>query len=145
MVFIATGIVLVFLMLFLVANGTLNGLIFYATIIAVNKDIFFPPGKSNWLKVFIAWINLDFGIQVCYFDGMDMYTYTWLQFFFPVYIWTLVGIIIIISRHSIRITRMLRSNPIAVLATLFLLSYAKLLCTVITVFYTMQKWSIQMD
>ena len=137
LVFIVAGIVLVSLILLLqltVANGTLNGLIFYANIIAVNKDIF-PPGKSNWLKVFIAWINLDFGIQLCFFDGMDMYIHTWLQFFFPVYVWTLVGIIIIISRHSVRITRMLRSNPVAVLATLFLLSYAKLLRTIITVFY----------
>ena len=138
LVFMAAGVVLVCLMLLLqltVANGTLNGLIFYANIIAVNKDIFFPPGKSNWLKVFIAWINLDFGIQVCFFDGMDMYIHTWLQFFFPVYVWTLVGIIIIISRYSIWITRMLRSNPVAVLATLFLLSYAKLLRTIITIFY----------
>ena len=76
----AAGVVLVCLMLLLqltVANGTLNGLIFYANTIAVNKDIF-PPGKSNWSKVFAAWINLDFDIQVCFFDGMDMYIHTWL-------------------------------------------------------------------
>ena len=138
LVFILAGVALVVLLIALkltVATGMVNGLIFYANIVALNKDIFFVPGESNWLKVFIAWLNLDLGIQVCFFDGMDTYTHTWFQFLFPFYIWTLVGLIIFISHHSTWITRQLGSNPVAVLATLFLLSYAKLLRTIATVFY----------
>ena len=138
LIFALAGIALVALLLLLkltVAHGTINGLIFYANIVAVNKDIFFPPGRFNWLKVFIAWINLDVGIEMCFFDGMDMYAHTWLQFIFPFYVWFLVGMIIIMSHHSTWITRQLGSNPVAVLATLFLLSYAKLLRTIITAFY----------
>jgi len=62
---------------------------------------------------------------------MDEYTKTWLQFVFPLYVWILVGLIITVSNYSSKITWLLGSNPVAVLATLFLLSYAKLLRTII--------------
>ena len=84
------------------------------------------------MTVFIAWLNLDLGIETCFFDGMDEYTKTWLQFVFPIYVWILVGLIIIVSNYSSKITRLLGSNPVAVLATLFLLSYAKLLMPSLT-------------
>ena len=68
---------------------------------------------------------------------MDAYFKTWLQFLFPLYIWSLVGLIIIASNYSSRVGRVFGSNPVAVLATLFLLSYAKLLRTIIaTLFFT---------
>ena len=138
LIFALAGVALIAMLLFLkltVATGTINGLIFYANIVAVNRDIFLPPGEFNWQKIFIAWLNLDFGIEVCFFDGMDVYIHTWLQFVFPFYVWSLVGVIIFISHRSTWITRRLGSNPIAVLATLFLLSYTKLLRTIMAVFY----------
>ena len=85
--------------------------------------------------MFIAWLNLDLGMETCFFDGMDAYAKTWLQFVFPLYVWSLVGLIIITSEYSSKITRVFGSNPVAVLATLFLLSYAKLLRTIIAVLY----------
>jgi len=66
---------------------------------------------------------------------MDAYVKTWLQFVFPLYVWSLVGLIIIASKYSSRVTRVFGSNPVAVLATLFLLSYAKLLRTIIAALY----------
>jgi len=123
--FALAGIALVLLLLICkltVAAGTINGVIFYANIVTVNHAIFFPPNQTNILMVFIAWLNL---IETCFFDGMDAYVKTWLQFIFPLYIWSLVGLIIIASNYSSRIGRLFGSNPVAVLATLFLLSYAK--------------------
>ena len=118
-----------------VAAGTISGLIFYANIVTVNQSIFFPSGETNILTVFIAWLNLDLGIETCFFDGMDAYSMTWLQFVFPIYIWLLVGLIAILCNYSTTAARILGStNPIAVLATLFLLSYTKLLRTVIAAF-----------
>ena len=136
--FALAGIGLVLLLLvfkFTVAAGTINGLIFYANVVAVNHSIFFSPNETNILEVFIAWLNLDLGIETCFFDGMDAYVKTWLQFVFPLYVWSLVGLIIIGSEYSSRIARFFGSNPVAVLATLFLLSYAKLLRTIIAVLY----------
>ena len=134
--FAMAGFVLViflFICKLTVAAGTISGLIFYANIIAVNKTLFFPSGETNILTVFIAWLNLDLGIETCFFDGMDGHFRTWLQFVFPLYIWLLVGLITIICNVSTTAARILGStNPIAVLATLFLLSYTKLLRTIIT-------------
>ena len=64
---------------------------------------------------------------MCFFNGLDAYGRVWLQFLFPAYIWILVGVMIMTSRHSTRIAKLTGSNAVPVLATLFLLSYSKLL------------------
>ena len=46
-----------------------------------------------------------------------------------------MGLIIVASDYSSRVERLFGSNPVAVLATLFLLSYAKLLCTIIAAMF----------
>ena len=135
--FVFAGLALVFLLLLLrltVAAGTIDSLIFYANILGVNSAVFFPPETTNnVLTVFVAWLNLDLGIETCFFDGMDAYAKTWLQFVFPFYVWALVGMIILISHKSLKVAALLGRNPVAVLATLFLLSYAKLLRAIIAV------------
>ena len=137
-VFIAAGIVLVvFLMLFnlTVSVGTINGLIFYANIVRANQAIFFPQGTNNeFLSIFIAWLNLDLGIETCFYSGLDAYAKTWLQFLFPVYIWIIVVLIIVSSHYSTTAAKLSGRNAVQVLATLFLLSYAKLLRITITAF-----------
>ena len=141
--FAVAGVALVLFLLVLrlnVSSGTINGLVFYANILAVNTA-FFQPQSTNILTIFISWINLDLGIETCFYDGMDAYAKAWLQFAFPFYVWALVGIIIFASHHSLTVSRIFGSNPIAVLATLFLLSYAKLLRTVIAAFsYTLLEY-----
>ena len=132
------GVALViFLMLFnlTVSIGTINGLIFYANIIRASQAVFFPPEmNSSFLSVFIAWLNLDLGIETCFYDGLDAYAKTWLQFVFPIYIWLIVITIIVASHYSTRVSKVIPNNALQVLATLFLLSYAKMLRIVITVF-----------
>ncbi len=61
-----------------VAVGTINGLVFYANIVAANQALYFPKHNSEgaFLRVLIAWINLDLGIETCFYNGMDMYTRT---------------------------------------------------------------------
>ena len=140
--FTLAGVALVLLLLVLrltVAVGTINGLVFYANIFAMNSATFSP--HSNVLTVFIAWLNLDLGIETCFYDGMDAYTKAWLQFVFPFYVGALVGIIILISHYSSKVATILGTNPIAVLATLFLLSYSKLLRAVIAALsYTLLEY-----
>ena len=118
-----------------VSVGTINGLIFYANVIRAQHTMFFVPEISNsFLNKFIAWLNLDLGIEACFYDGLDALTKTWLQFLFPIYIWLLVIAIIVSSHYSTRISRISGNNAVQVLATLFLLSYTKLLRVIITVF-----------
>ena len=124
-------VILLFLLNLTVVAGTLHGLIFCANIVAANHHIFFPHTSNNPATIFIAWLNLDLGIQTCFYNGMDAYAKTWLEFVFPVYIWVIVGFLVHISYCSVTVTKLLGSNPVPVLATLFLLSYAKILRTII--------------
>ena len=138
--FAFAGIALVFLLTVFNLNisvGTINGLIFYANIVRANTAVFFPPTQSTAVmipSVFMAWLNLDLGIDVCFYDGLDTFAKTWLQLVFPVYVWILVIGIIISSHYSTRAARLSGKNSVPVLATLFLLSYAKLLRVIIAAF-----------
>ena len=134
--FLLAGMLLVFTLTALdltVSEGTINGLIFYANIVHTNKAIFFPSKAMYVFSIFIAWLNLDLGIETCFFNGMDMYARTWLQFAFPLYIWAIVFAMIVSSRYSTLAGKLFgRNNSVRVLATLFLLSYTKILRTIIT-------------
>ena len=133
---IIAGILLVTALLALnmtVAVGLINGFIFYANIVAANSAVFFPSSEPSFPTVFVAWLNLDIGIDVCFFDGLDAYIKTWFQLAFPVYIISLVIIVIVVSEYSPRFAGLIgKRDPVATLATLILLSYAKLLSVTIT-------------
>ena len=107
-----------------VTVGALNSIIFYANIIDANRSIHFGQSNLKIVSVFISWLNLDTGFDVCFFEGMDAYARTWLQLDFP---W--------VSSHSTKFSNLLgKKNPVATLATLILLSYTNLLETVIVSF-----------
>ena len=130
------GVVLVMLLFLLnctVSVGTIHGLVLYANIIA--PGIFYRlnfPDPTRVL-IFIAWLNFNFGFETCFYNGMNTIVKVWLQFVFPAYILLLVGVFIYLSRWSSLVARCFRRNAVAVLATLILLSYTKVLETVITV------------
>ena len=135
-VFLFAGMLLVFFLFALnltISEGTINGVIFYANIVHTNRAIFFTSKATDFFAVFIAWLNLDLGIEVCFYDGMDAYARTWLQFVFPVYIWSIVLFMIVSSHYSTTAGNIFgRNNSVRVLATLLLLSYTKILRTIIT-------------
>ena len=132
-VFGLTGIALVAVLMFLnlsVSVGTINGLLFYANMVKLNEAFFFPNGSIPVVSQFISWLNLDLGIEVCLFDGLDGYWNTWLQFVFPAYLFLLMGCIIVGCRYSVWLCRLCGSHAVPALATLFLMSYIKILLTV---------------
>ena len=137
-VFALAGLALVFLIKVLnltVAEGTLKGFIFYVNIIKAAEPTFFPAANTRSPQyLFIAWANLDFGIESCFIDGLNGYWKSWLQFAFPFYVWLIAILIIVVSHYSVRATKIFGNNSVPVLATLFLLSYAKLLRNLINVF-----------
>ena len=118
-----------------VSVGTVNGLIFCANVVKIYEAYFFPGGPIPILSQFISWINLDLGIKTCFFDGMDSCSKTWLQFIFPTYIWFILILIIILSRYSSKMVRLVGRQIIPVLATMILLSYTKLIRTVFHVIH----------
>ena len=130
------GILLVTALLALnmtVSVGLINGIIFYANIVSVGSAVFFPSSEPSFPSVFVAWVNLDIGIDVCFIDGLDAYSKTWLELAFPLYIISLVFIVFVVSEYSPRFAALIgKRDPVLTLATLILLSYAKLLSITIT-------------
>lgn len=55
-----------------------------------------------------------------------------LQFVFPFYIWLILLFVILVSRRSTILPRMIGTNAVPVLATVLLLSYTKLFQTVLS-------------
>ena len=137
---LVAGVVLVvsiYLLNLTVTNGTINGIIFYANIVSINDSILLLNGNVfKPLRVFISFVNLDLGIETCFYNGMDSYAKMWLQLFFPFYLIIIAASIIIASRYSYRILRLTYTRSLPVLATLFLLSYNGVLRTVLTVLFS---------
>lgn len=78
---ILAGILLVILILWLnltVVVGTLSGLLFYANIVSANRVVLLPFSEPNFITVFISWLNLELGIDVCFIKGMNTYIKTWI-------------------------------------------------------------------
>ena len=136
------GLLLVFLIFYLnltVTDGNINAFILYTNIISINIPVFFPTtNKIMPVYTFISLANLDLGIQTCFYNGMDDYAKIWLQLSFPFYLMIIAALIIILSRHYTTIQRLTARRALPVLATLFLLSYTKILQTISSVlfFYT---------
>jgi len=132
------GLVLVFILFVFnltVAVGHINPSLLYINIVSINASIFFPTGKSV-MYTFTSLANLDLGIETCFFSEMGDYTKMWLQLVFPIYLIFIATLLIITSRYSNTIQRLTARRALPVLATLFLLSYTKVLVTVSNVLFS---------
>ena len=148
--FAVLGVLLVAALFFLnltVTQGTLYGLIFYANIVQVNTSIFFNQSILKPLQVFVSFVNLDLGVPLCFYDGMDDADKAGLQFVFPAYLLILTMTVIVLCHYCLqrspatssssclyRLPIIIGERAVGVLSTLIYLSYSKLLRTVIDVF-----------
>ena len=79
--FAAAGFLLVFfinVLNIILSQGLLNGLIFYANIVWTYESVLFPEYHNTnaalvFLRTFIAWLNLDLGIETCFVKGLTAY------------------------------------------------------------------------
>ena len=130
------GIILVLIIHLLkltVTMGTINGLIFFCNVMSINESLFFDPSKFSFIRLFVSFVNLDLGFEMCFYREMSEIAKTGLQFVFPLYLWLLMFIIIMVGKHNLRSIKSTYS-AVPVLATLILLSYSKILRTTISVF-----------
>ena len=138
-VFLASGILLVVIIMALnltVTEGTLNGLLVYATVIQTHRS-YFPEHQStveHFCWVFVSWINLSFGMKTCLYNGMDGYQHIWALFAQAFYFLFIIVTIVLLSRRFIFFTRLLRKNIIKVLATLAVMLYSNLVFAIFSTF-----------
>ena len=131
-----SGVILVavlFMLNLTVTEGSINGLIFYANVVSMSHSMQYSSAPSQ-LYIFIAWLNLDLGINTCFYNGMDAYVETWLQFAFPLYLWLIIVTTIVLCDKFPKLIVWGSQNAVKVLATLLLLSYTKLQRTLVTIF-----------
>lgn len=137
-----TGVLLVFLLFFLnltVTNGDIIPFIFYANVVSMNSAIFFPTNVPNYpASAFISLANLDLGISTCFYDGMDDYAKMWLTLVFPLYIILFTYLLNKFRLCFKKLHWLTADRYTHVIATLILLTYAKLLVAACHVlfFYT---------
>ena len=129
-------VVALFALRLTVATGTINGLIFYANVLELSMNVFSHENTEFYLAPFhivISLLNINLGFPVCFYEGMTQAGKAGLQFVFPVYLWIIVIGLIVASRNSVWLSNHLSGSSVQVLATLFYLSFAKLLVTAIYV------------
>ena len=131
------GVILVFILFVLrltITVGAINGVIFFCNAMSINENLFYNENQFSFLRVFISFINLDLGFDMCFYSEMTQIAKTGLQFVFPIYLWLLIMIIIFTESFTHFRRRISSYSAVPVLATLILLSYSKLLRTTISVF-----------
>ena len=131
--FAIAGLLLV-LLLFLskvtIKSGNINGFVLYVNILSINSYNIFASNDTittSFAYVLTSLANLDLGFDLCFYNGMTEYSKTWLQLAFPLYLLCLTQLIVQLSRHVQKLTKLTGNNTISVLATLLLLSYNKIL------------------
>ena len=127
-VFAIAGLLLVlalFVLNLTVVDGDIYGFILMVNILSTHDTRVFPSTRDpSWVLVSLC--NLDLGIEVCFYDGMTEYAATWLRLIFPIYVLLIVVTMAFASRYFQVIEKITRKRVIPVIATLYLLSYNKL-------------------
>ena len=125
------GVAIVFLLLILqltVTQGTINGLIFYATLLNVDTYTLLTGYKgAEWSVIILSFLNFELGFPVCLYDGLNEINKALLSIVFPIYILLLAIAFVYVSRYSYRFASWTSRSAIPVLATLIYITYYKLL------------------
>jgi len=126
-------VVILFTLQLTVTHGTLTTIIFYANIVGVNSNVFFPVHQRGFLFVWISLLNLELGFPICFYDGMNEVAKSGLQAVFPIYLLFICLTIILCSEKSNRVAKLTSSHGLPVLATTMYLSFSKMLRYVIDI------------
>ena len=106
-------IYLLFALKLTLTTGTLNGIIFYAQAIGVidlkiSSSHHVISSMYSSAHVFLSILNLNLGFPLCFYIGMTELWKAGLSLLFPLYLLTIVVVLIILSHYSLRL-----SNKIA--------------------------------
>ena len=104
----------------------MHGLIFYSAVAYAHPNVF-RTDQQAFPWIFVSWLNLDLGFQICACNGMTGYQYIWLSFGYISCLVCTQIFIIYLSHKFIFFTRLVQRNVANVLATLIMISYTRIL------------------
>ena len=127
--FLVAGPFVIALICFLnwtVAARSSNGLLLYLNVVSINSDLLLS--SNSFAFAVISWLNFQMGIEICLFDGMDEFAKTAIGFAFPLYLLSLVALIVMVSKciNMHRINKLIGPRITPVLATVIFFSYTML-------------------
>ena len=127
-------IALLFLFNLTIVQGIINGISLYANIMYLYDDFLQEHAGEPFYSI-ISMLNFGSTSGNCFYDGMDEFAKVMFQFVFPIYLFSLV-IIIIIGAHKFNFkifkVAFVAKRAVPVLATLILLTYTSLTGAIIT-------------
>lgn len=137
-IYAIAGIVLIAILFALnstVSHGSINGIsvIFYVNLISINANSLFSSSNRGFLFIWVSLLNLELGFPLCFYDGMTEAAKAGLQSVFPIYLLCISLGLIVLSRWSRRVAKLVSCHGIQVLATLIYLSFSKMLRYVIDI------------
>ena len=154
----AAGPLLIYLLYALrltLTTGTLNGILFYAQVANAGLlDILsINTRQCNWvirysMKValfLISIMNLNLGFPLCFYNGMNELWKAGLSLLFPLYLLTIVVVLIIFSRFFLSLSNKISHSSVQVLVTVVHLSFSKLLLALFDVFTRVQLYNSTMN
>ena len=142
-IYLVAGPLLIYLLYALrltLTTGTFNGIIFYVQ--AANVGILDMlnvyngkmGGARNVSIVLLSVLNLGLGFPLCFYNGMTELWKAGLSLLFPLYLLTIVVVLIILSRFSLRLSNRIADSSVQVLITVVHLSFGRLLGVIINAF-----------
>ena len=148
-------IYLLYVLRLTLSTGTLNGIIFYIQV--ANPGLYdilsINASQCSWvikynmkLALFlISILNLNLGFSLCFYSGMTELWKAGLSLLFPLYLLTIVVVIITLSRFSLRLSNKIAHSSVQVLVTVVHLSFTKLLLAIVDVFTSVQLHNSTMN
>ena len=142
-IYILAGPLLIYLLFALrltLTTGTFNGVIFYAQ--AANVGILDMLSVYNakmevvreFSIVLLSVLNLGLGFPLCFYNGMTELWKTGLSLLFPLYLLTIVVVLIILTHFSVRLSNKIAHSSVQVLVTIVHISFGRLLGSIINTF-----------
>ena len=124
-------IYLLFALKLTLTTGTLNGIIFYAQAIGIlNINMLASQqvisSMYSLAHVFLSMLNLNLGFPLCFYSGMTELWKVGLSLLFPLYLLTIVVVLIILSRYSLRLSNRIAQSSVQVLVTVVHLSFTSM-------------------
>ena len=123
-----------------VSESYLAGYFFYSAMIMVSIREDIIQTDQPLIGLFYGILNMEFGFKHCVYNGMNNLAKTSLNYVLPMYMWLMVGGLVLVSKKSSKISNLTSRSSIQVLATLCYMSFSKVLRAIVTTFtYTRLK------
>lgn len=133
-VFAVAGVFIIIVIAFLdisVADGCVTGFLFYCNCLNYFLLHILPTPPTSYFFLPVSWMNLELGIESCFYSGMSDLSRFGLRLIFPTYLYVLMFLIVIVARYSTKFGK-IPFSPSKTFATLFLLTFFSLFGTCVS-------------